>query len=699
MCVYSSLSMLSSHEAMRPALRVSGMTYTHYLALFRRSSGANPGGRGQGDDDDGGGEAAHPSAAAAVTGSEERRSVRGREEEVEVMVMNGRMKVAFPSDKAAGGECTSPASAESCGRSDPLLLAIEAGDAEALRGLLRVERDLGRDLEPNLGSKDQGPEEASGWMSLHVAAWRGETQCLRLLLNEFPGWVDRRTLNEETGLLLATRRGHVACMRLLLEEGGANPDICANNRETPLYSACERGDLSAASLLLEFGADPAQRCARGSTALHAASARGSTELLALLLRLQPQPRPGPGSRMPLLASGCCRGLTALHYAAQRGHVEAVRCLIDAGSAVNAQASDGGTPLLEAVRGGHVDAARMLLIRGEADANIPADVRAPARERGVGTAGKDAMQRVLPLHEAAGQGCVELLDLLLPATSRACVRRTPSSPLLPAALGGHAGALRRLLSAGYRPNGDGRAGGPGNGAGGSSGGATARSPLHAAVSARREDCVRLLLAGGADPNGDPHGDPEPPVVTAARLGDAGAVRLLLEGGADWGAGARAGGCGRGGGGGGGGGSCAFPVVVALARGHPAMLKMFLDAGCDAAACFRCRLEPVANPRREGARPLQFCEMFSGGGEGASEGASVVAALLDYVGSVRLCHHLRKSLSDRDEWASIVQATDNPRTLAHLCRVSVRASVGSHRLRQLRTLPLPQRLLDYILHAHP
>ncbi|XP_032820919.1 uncharacterized protein LOC116948400 [Petromyzon marinus] len=677
---------------MRPAPRMSGMTYTHYLALIRRSSGANPGSRGQGNsaDDDDGGEA-HPSAAATVTDSEERRSVRGREEEE--MVINGRMKVAFPSDKA--NECTSPASAESCGRSDPLLLAIEAGDAEALRGLLRVERDLGRDLEPNLGSKDQGPEKASGWMSLHVASWRGETQCLRLLLKEFPGWVDRRTLNEETGLLLATRRGHVACMRLLLEEGGANPDICANNRETPLYSACERGDLAAASLLLQFGADPAQRCARGSTALHAASARGSVELLALLLQLQPQPRPGPGSRAPLLASGCCRGLTALHYAAQRGHADAVRCLIDAGSAVNAQASDGGTPLLEAVRGGHVAAARMLLIRGEADANIPAEVRAPARERGVGAAGKDAPQRVLPLHEAAGQGCVELLDLLLPATSRACVRRTPSSPLLPAALGGHAGALRRLLSAGYCPNGNGQAGGPGNGAGGNGGGATARSPLHAAVSARREDCVRLLLAGGADPDGDPRGDPEPPVVTAARLGDAGAVRLLLDGGADWGAGARAGGCGRGGG----GGSCAFPAVVALARGHPAMLKMFLDAGCDAAACFRCRLEPGANPRSGEARPLQFCELFSGGGEGASEGASVVAALLDYVGSVRLCHHLRKSLSDRAEWASIGQATDNPRTLAHLCRVSVRASVGSPRLRQLRTLPLPRRLLDYILHAHP
>ena len=49
-----------------------------------------------------------------------------------------------------------------------------------------------------------------------------------------PGSVDKRTLQEQTALLLAVSCEHSSCVRCLLE-AGADPDISSKNKETPLY--------------------------------------------------------------------------------------------------------------------------------------------------------------------------------------------------------------------------------------------------------------------------------------------------------------------------------------------------------------------------------------------------------------------------------------------------------------------------------
>lgn len=46
--------------------------------------------------------------------------------------------------------------------------------------------------------------------------------------------VDKRTLQEQTALMLAVQGRHLDCVRILLE-AGADPDICNKNKETPLY--------------------------------------------------------------------------------------------------------------------------------------------------------------------------------------------------------------------------------------------------------------------------------------------------------------------------------------------------------------------------------------------------------------------------------------------------------------------------------
>lgn len=57
--------------------------------------------------------------------------------------------------------------------------------------------------------------------------------CL-LSFTAHPGSVDKRTLQEQTALLLAVSREHLSCVQCLLE-AGADPDISSKNKETPLY--------------------------------------------------------------------------------------------------------------------------------------------------------------------------------------------------------------------------------------------------------------------------------------------------------------------------------------------------------------------------------------------------------------------------------------------------------------------------------
>ena len=60
------------------------------------------------------------------------------------------------------------------------------------------------------------------------------------------------------------------------------------------------------------------------------------------------------------------GWMVLHYASDRGYVSIVAELVARGADVDARATEGATPLMEASAGGHVAAVRELL-RGGADA--------------------------------------------------------------------------------------------------------------------------------------------------------------------------------------------------------------------------------------------------------------------------------------------------------------------------------------------
>lgn len=86
-------------------------------------------------------------------------------------------------------------------------------------------------------------------------------------------------------------------------------------------------------------------------------------------------------------------LTALHGAAYKGEVEVARLLISRGADVNARASDGNTPLVEAATHNRLDMVKLLLDSG-------ADVNA-ANDRGD-----------IPLHWAAARGNQEVVRLMI-----------------------------------------------------------------------------------------------------------------------------------------------------------------------------------------------------------------------------------------------------------------------------------------------
>ncbi|XP_043118079.1 ankyrin repeat and SOCS box protein 2-like [Puntigrus tetrazona] len=362
-----------------------------------------------------------------------------------------------------------------------------------------------------------------GWTDLHEAAHRGQALAVRTLLTDPGVCVDKRTLQEQTPLLLALHGPHLECVRSLLE-AGADPDISNKNKETPLYKACERESVGAVKLLLAFGAAVNQRCYRGRTALHEAARRGNSALCETLLEAR-----------AAVDARDADDITAAVEAARHGHTAALEYLIHNGAGVNAQTCDGNTALTEACRHGHTETVKLLL-KHHADAN------------------KATNAGLLPLHIASQHGHGEIVSSLLAVSSRVRVRRSGISPLHLAAEHDRRAVLSLLIECGFDVN---SKLSPERSAGFQD---RRVSALYCAVAARNTRAAAALLRAGADPNTDPSS----PLLLAARHGCLETVALLLKHGAR-----------------------AEGLPALLRHTHQLdLLQCLLDHGCDARACFSC-----------------------------------------------------------------------------------------------------------------
>ncbi|XP_069494079.1 ankyrin repeat and SOCS box protein 2 [Ambystoma mexicanum] len=538
----------------------------------------------------------------------------------------------------------SPFPAPQAEETDPLVIAIKSGDEQALTRIIQSGRNC---LEPN---KD-------GWLPVHEAAYYGQLECLKLILRAFPTTIDRRTLEEETPLYIASQRGHVDCLQVLLQLGG-EPDIAGKNKETPLYKACERRNVEAVQMLVQYNADVNHRCNQGWTALHEAVAQNNLEIIDLLVK----------GRAKIDAKNVYN-ITPLFVAAQSGQLDPLRYLAKCNADINIQASDNATPLFEAAKNGHEEVVEFLLAQG-ADAN------------------KVDKKGLLPIHIAAKRrDNDEIVSMLIPVTSRVRVKRSGISPLHIAAECNNDGVLEELIDAGYDVNSllssersclyeDKRT-----------------SVLYFAVINNNIPATDMLLRAGANPNVDVIN----PLLISIRHGCLKTMTLLLDHGANVDAYIST-------------HPTAFPATIMFSMKYLSLLKFILDLGCSAICCFNCEYglgpHPPIKLNRAGRlsdessytgnvprKPVQFCEVVSTP-EMSRWAGPIIDVLLDYVGNVQLCSRLIEHLDSYEDWAVIKAKAEPPRPLAHLCRIEVRNRVGRDRLKFLDSLPLPGRLLKFL-----
>jgi len=384
--------------------------------------------------------------------------------------------------------------------------AIIAGDIEKVRCLL----DSG--LDPN-GTTSAGHtflastflfeqpriaallRERGAVVGPVEAAWSGDNDALRALLDAGETDVDATNGSGDSLLALAAGKGHVETVRLLLERG-ARPDLPDRSGHTPLSVACLRGYATIAVLLRE-----ALRAGNRAAPLGLAEASllGDLETMQRLIiaggaDLEQQSGAAAAPMSPLMAAAGC------------GHVEAARLLLQAGARVEARNARGQSALSWAIVYGRVRLIHLLIEHG-------ADIHTAAAE-GVfgGTYLMDAVR--------AGQAAAveALLGHAAPVDAVDEQGRTALQCLCFAAFGGgkrqgeRLRIARLLLDAGASVDTGDRFG---------------RTPLLQAAQNGDGELVALLLERGADPHarsGDGHFTP----LSEARQGqNPQVIRLIME----------------------------------------------------------------------------------------------------------------------------------------------------------------------------
>jgi uncharacterized protein len=342
-----------------------------------------------------------------------------------------------------------------------------------------------------------------------------------------------------------------------------------------LLDAVKRGDTAAARRLLQQGTSGHAADPDGTTALHWAIRADNVDLARALL--------GAGARV---SAANRYGMTPIALAATNGSATAIALLLDAGADPNAAYGEGETALMTASRAGNPDAVSLLLARG-ADPN--------ARERAFGetalmwAAGHDRADAVRALVSGGADREARSTVIELPPTkvdlATMVTTALPKGGMTAVMFAGREGALSSaiaLAEAGANldaadPDGttavlfaiinahfEVAAALVERGANPNAADSAGMAALYAAVDMQNPDAlinrprakptgqlsasdlVAVLLKHGADPNqplktptlmrqhntGDASlGNGATPLMRAAKAGDVGIIRMLLDGGAD------------------------------------------------------------------------------------------------------------------------------------------------------------------------
>jgi uncharacterized protein len=310
---------------------------------------------------------------------------------------------------------------------------------------------------------------------------------------------------------------------------------------TPLHWAARGDDVETARLLTAAGANANAANRYGVTPLSLAARNASGAMVKLLLDAGANPN-----------TTIRDGETILMAAARSGSPEAVRLLLDRGADVNAREQTlGENALMWAAAENHPDAVKLLVARG-ADVNGRTSNLAWSKDR----FGLEGVLTILPhgrwtpLMYAARQGSLDAARTLVDAgADMNALDPDRLTPAIIATMNGHYDVAAMLVERGADPN---------------ITDTTGMAVLYAAVDmntlgevygrpGRKSTSqvsalalMKVLLAHGADANaqlrsntqqrahtpGEPLlGEGTTPMMRAAKNGDAAAIRLLLDHGAD------------------------------------------------------------------------------------------------------------------------------------------------------------------------
>ena len=175
-----------------------------------------------------------------------------------------------------------------------LFEAVRAGDLERVQSLVAADPSLAVFAAAILGDSARLEElisgnrsllstmSSDGWTLLHLAAFFGKTDAVRLLLNKGAP-VTARSTNPmaNTPLHAAAAGKHAEVVKLLLERG-ANANARQTGGWVPLHSAALNGDVASARALLDGGADISARADNNQKPLDLALTAARQEMVAFL---------------------------------------------------------------------------------------------------------------------------------------------------------------------------------------------------------------------------------------------------------------------------------------------------------------------------------------------------------------------------------------------------------------------------------